>query len=135
MTQHILNFRFRTLLSIVFLVSISLLVYGYWLEIFEQLDPCPLCIFQRISFLALAVTGLVGSLHNPSVPVCRVYGCLGAIFSLIGTLIAARHLWLQSLPPDQVPECGPGLEYLIEMLSFTDILKKVFSFTFLNCIT
>jgi disulfide bond formation protein DsbB len=34
-------------------------------------------------------------------------------------------LWLQHLPPSEVPECGPGLEYMLDALPFTDVLAKV----------
>ena len=118
---------FRVLASTVCLVSVLLLGYGYWLQFVEHLEPCPLCIFQRIAFMALASTGFIAALHNPSSLGRRLYSVFGVLFSLSGSLIAARHVWLQSLPPDRVPECGPGLDYLIEVFSFTDMLGKVFT--------
>ena len=118
---------FRVLASIVCLVSVLLLGYGYWLQFVEHLEPCPLCIFQRVAFMALAGTGLIAALHNPSTLGRYVYALFGVFFSLSGGLIAARHVWLQSLPPDRVPECGPGLDYLIEVFSFPDMLGKVFT--------
>ena len=118
---------FRVLASTVCLVSVLLLGYGYWLQFVEHLEPCPLCIFQRIAFMALASTGLIAVLHNPSSLGRRLYAVLGVCFSLGGSLVAARHVWLQSLPPDRVPECGPGLDYLIEVFSFTEMLGKVFT--------
>ena len=118
---------FRVLASTVCLVSVLLLGYGYWLQFVEHLEPCPLCIFQRIAFMALASTGLIAVLHNPSSLGRRLYAVLGVLFSLGGSLVAARHVWLQSLPPDRVPECGPGLDYLIEVFSFTEMLGKVFT--------
>ena len=119
--------EFRVVAATVCLVSVLLLGYGYWLQFFEHLDPCPLCIFQRVAFMALASTGLIAALHNPSLLGRRLYAVLGVLFSLGGSSIAARHVWLQSLPPDRVPECGPGLDYLIEVFSFTDMLGKVFT--------
>jgi disulfide bond formation protein DsbB len=45
--------------------------------------------------------------------------------SIIGALIAGRHIWLQSLPPDQVPECGPGLNYMLDNFPITEVLSTV----------
>jgi disulfide bond formation protein DsbB len=105
----------------------ALLLYAIFAQYEQFADPCPLCIFQRIAMAGIGVVALLGALHNPkSVGGRRTYGVLAFLAAAIGAAIAARHVWLQHLPPDQVPACGPGLNYMLEsMPSYFDVLKKV----------
>ena len=120
-----MGLQFRLITAVIFFICISLLIYAYWLEIVRHLDPCPLCIFQRLAFTMIALLALVGFLHNPATIGRRVYSVLGCICALAGSLIAGRHVWLQSLPADKTPECGPGLDYLLETFPLSDVLRKV----------
>ena len=122
----LIRISFRSWCWLISVISLLLLGYAYWLEYFQNLDPCPLCIFQRVIYVGLFILGVTSALHNPPRGLVRyIYGFLGGIFSFIGILISGRHVWLQSLPSDRVPECGPGLDYLIEMFSFSEMLRKV----------
>ncbi|WP_421865239.1 disulfide bond formation protein B [Motiliproteus sp.] len=78
------------------------------------LEPCPLCMASRLMVVALAATFLLAWLHNPRQLGQRCYALLGILLSLAGIGLNLRHIWLQSLPGEQVPECGPGLNYLLE---------------------
>lgn len=90
------------------------------------LDPCPLCIIQRIFVIAIGAVMLVAAAHNPRHLGRRVYGGLITVFAVLGIAVAGRQVWLQNLPPDQVPACGPGLEYLLQTFPLTEALKLVF---------
>ena len=90
------------------------------------LDPCPLCIVQRILVMALGGIMLLAAIHNPRHLGRRVYGGLITVVAVLGIGVAGRHVWLQNLPPDQVPACGPGLEYLLQTFPLMDALKLVF---------
>ncbi|GAB4301261.1 MAG: disulfide bond formation protein B [Methylophaga sp.] len=90
-----------------------LLIAGYF-QFVEHLDPCPLCILQRLVVLAVGVVFLLGAIHNPVSTGRRVYGFLLVMFAGIGAALAGRHVWLQQLPEDQVPTCGPGLNFIVE---------------------
>ncbi len=90
------------------------------------LEPCPLCIFQRLFVIALGVVMLMAAIHDPRDLGRRVYGGLIVVVAGLGAGVAARHVWLQSLPADQVPACGPGLEYMLETFPLMDALKLVF---------
>jgi disulfide bond formation protein DsbB len=90
------------------------------------LDPCPLCILQRIAVILLGATFLIAALHSPGTIGARIYaGCIG-LFGLFGTGVAAWHVRLQNLPPDEVPSCGPGLEYMVENFPLKDALGMIF---------
>jgi disulfide bond formation protein DsbB len=108
-------------------VCAALLGFALYLQYYEFQDPCPLCILQRVAFIALGAVFLVAAMHGPRRTGSIVYS--GLLFGIagIGAAVAARHVWLQHLPPRQVPECGPGLEYLLRKLppgqAFEKILK------------
>lgn len=91
------------------------------------LEPCPLCIFQRVAVMAVTAIALVSGLLNPEKRGGRVALFSIIVAALVGSVFAGRQLWLQSLPADQVPLCGPGLDYLLETLPFTSVLAKVFA--------
>src|SRR5882757_2109512 len=109
-----------------FLVSGGLIAYAYYLQYYEYQNPCPLCIMQRIVYIALMVVCLIGALHGPRRFGAAIYSALLAIVSLVGVGIAARHVWLQHLPKDKVPECGPGLNYMLDRFPLFDALAKIF---------
>ncbi|HSQ04433.1 MAG TPA: disulfide bond formation protein B, partial [Burkholderiales bacterium] len=98
-----------------------------YLQYVEHQEPCPLCIFQRIVFLAMMAVFIIAAIHGPRSAGAIVYSGLVAVFAVIGTAIATRHVWLQHLPAEQVPACGPGLEYLLKKMPLTDVLGKVLS--------
>lgn len=103
----------------------GLLGYALYAQYRDFLDPCPLCIFQRVAFAWIGLFSLLAAIHNPARTGQVVYASLMTLGAVAGALIAGRHVWLQYLPPGQVPECGPGLNYLLETLPFTEVLKTV----------
>ena len=108
-----------------FLACAGLLANAYYLQYYEFQDPCPLCILQRIAFMALGVIFLVAALHGPGRTGAIVYGGMLVVVAAIGAAIATRHVWLQSLPRNQVPECGPGLEYMLKRFPLRQALEKI----------
>jgi protein dithiol:quinone oxidoreductase len=110
-----------------FIICASLLGFGIYLEHVKGLEPCPLCSFQRLAYITIVVIALIGTIHNPQNIMRHIYNILLFIAALIGAGIAGRQTWLQHLPADQVPECGPGLEYMLEVFPFTEALKMVLS--------
>ena len=118
---------FRAAGLAVFLACAGLLGYAYWLQYRDFLDPCPLCIFQRVAFILLGCIALVGAIHNPKSVGRNAYALLAAVAGLLGAMVAGRHIYLQSLPADQVPECGPGLEFMLSNMPLADALQKAFT--------
>jgi len=131
----------RMLFLAVFLACLALLGFGLVLQHVMHLEPCPLCILQRIAFIVIGVTALAAAIHNPKHRGWTGYGSLLAFFSVLGGGVAAWQIYLQHLPPGQAPECGPGLDYMLEALPLTKILPMIFkgsgecaevTWTFLN---
>lgn len=108
-----------------FLICAGLIGFALYLQYYEYQNPCPLCILQRAAFLALAAIFLAAAVHGPGRAGAIVYGALLLVTAGSGAAIAARHVWLQQLPPGQVPECGPGLEYLLNRFPLSQALDKI----------
>lgn len=99
-----------------------------FLEHVVGLAPCPLCIFQRVAVLSAAAVFLVAALHDPAGRLgAGIYGALSLAAVLGGVGVAWRHLWLQSLPADEVPSCGPSLDYMMDILPLQEMISMVLS--------
>lgn len=109
------------------LACAALLGYGLYLQHVVGLEPCPLCVFQRVAFIALGLVFLIAALHGPRRAGATVYAVLGFAAAATGAGVAGRHVWLQNLPADQVPACGPGLQYMLEQFPFSRMIEKVLS--------
>lgn len=109
-----------------FLMSGGLIAYALYLQHYEYQNPCPLCILQRVVYIVLMVVFLIGALHGPRRTGVYVYSALLTVVSLVGAGIATRHVWLQHLPKDKVPECGPGLNYMLDRFPLVEAFAKIF---------
>lgn len=117
---------FRGLSFLGFLACLGGLAFAIiYLQRMLGYEPCPMCIFQRVAMAATGLAFLLGALHNPHGAGRWVYTCLAAMGAGIGAGIAGRHVWLQSLPPDQVPACGPTLDYLLSFLPITEVVTMI----------
>lgn len=103
----------------------ALLAYALFAQYQLGKDPCPLCILQRVAFIAMGVFFLIGALHGPRAGGRKVYAILVAIAGSIGAAIAGRHVWLTHLPADEVPSCGPGLTYMLDTFPLGKTLSMV----------
>ncbi|MEM9101876.1 MAG: disulfide bond formation protein B [Pseudomonadota bacterium] len=124
--QVVIMFNQRYINFLGFFICHELLLVGYYFQFVEGMEPCPLCIFQRVAFMAVGTVFLIAALHNPqSALLQRMYNGAGIAAALSGLGIAWRHIYLQGLPADQVPSCGPGLEYMMNIFSFSEVIQKV----------
>jgi len=104
-----------------------LFAFALYLQYYEFQNPCPLCILQRVAFIGLAAVFLVGGDPRAGRTGARIYSSLLVLIALVGAGIAVRHVWLQHLPKDRVPECGPGLEYMLNRFPLSSGAGKDFS--------
>lgn len=124
MLEQLLHRRRLNLVGL--LICAGLMGFALFVQYVLKLDPCPLCVFQRIGVIGCGIVFALAALHNPGRLGARLYGLLLLVPAGFGGSVAARHVWLQSLPPDQVPACGPGLNYMLENFPMSDALKMVF---------
>ena len=108
-----------------FITCVALLGYAYYAQYKLGLEPCPLCIFQRIGIAALGVVFLIAGLHNPRRWGPIVYAVLIAAAALTTAGVAIRHLYVQSLPPGTIPACGAPLDVLLKFTPVTQVIRKV----------
>jgi disulfide bond formation protein DsbB len=108
-----------------FLVCAGLIGWALWLQYGEGLDPCPLCMFQRVCVIAVGVLFLIAAVHNPERPGAALYALLTLLVAGAGAGLAGRQIWLQALPKDQVPACGMGLSYMMESMPWLDVFTRV----------
>jgi disulfide bond formation protein DsbB len=122
-----LRWSYRFSFAVGFLVCAALMGFALYAEYAWEMTPCPLCIFQRVGFIVMGMFFLLGALHAPRGGLRWIYAAgvwLGAVF---GIVVAARHLWIQSLPADQIPSCGPPLDYMFSAFPFAKVLRMVFT--------
>ncbi len=110
-----------------FIACAGLLGYAYFSQYVLHLDPCPLCIFQRVGVFATGVVFLAAAAHAPKGGGRVVYAVLIALTALATIAVAARQLYIQSLPAGAVPSCGASLNFLLQVLPLKDVLVKVLS--------
>ena len=121
-----ITFRPRSWFFLITLSCASLLGFAFYVQYALFEDPCPLCILQRIAFIWIGLIALVAAVHNPGRAGRLVYAVLLFLGCASGAAIAGRHLWLQNLPPDQVPQCGMGLNYMLETMPYGEVFSQVF---------
>jgi len=125
----LLKFNSRIWFFLGFLGCVFLLSMGAYFQFVQGLDPCPLCISQRIAILLTGLVFLSAAIHNPGQAGVTAYAIAGTVTALCGAAISTRHVWIQHLPPDKVPECGPGLEYVLQNFPLFETVKLMLNGT------
>ncbi len=110
-----------------FVACAALMAYALYAEYVLLLMPCPLCVLQRVAVIALGLVFLVAALHGASGWGRFIYAALIGLAAAGGIVVAGRHVWLQNLPPEAVPACGPGLDTILERFPLSEALALVFS--------
>ena len=116
----------RLLYALPALACAGLLAFGYYLQYFDGQDPCPLCLVQRGFYYAVLVVFTIAAIHGHGRTASTVYCAAAALAALGGFGVAARQVWLQHLPADQVPACGPDLFFMMDNFPLGRMLEKLF---------
>jgi disulfide bond formation protein DsbB len=117
----------RGLFVLMAVASAALMAFAMYLQEVQGQHPCPLCVTQRIFVIAIGMLALAAALHNPAQTGRRVWSVLVLLAAMIGGGVATRHVWIQHLPEDQVPACGPSLGYMFENFPLAKALKLLFT--------
>ena len=105
----------------------ALIGYALFVQYVQGLEPCPLCILQRVAVMVVGALFLIAALHDPAERGARIYGVLIDLAALAGIVVAARHMWIMAQPPGSVAECGASLDYMMDVLPLHEVLMKVLS--------
>ena len=116
----------RPAMLIGFLISVAMMATAFFFQYVLYLEPCPLCSVQRLIVIGFGIVFLLGFIQGPKYWGRRLYGLALTLVSLSGLIVAGRHTWLQHLPKDKVPECGPGLDFWMKNLPTSDVIQTVF---------
>jgi disulfide bond formation protein DsbB len=116
----------RTGNALGFLACVGLLSFGYYLQFVRGIEPCPLCIIQRLLLAGTGLASLAAAIHHPMRRwAAHVYGGVIAAVAFTGVGVAARHVWIQHTPESLRPACGPGLEFLINTFGPVGSLRRI----------
>jgi disulfide bond formation protein DsbB len=103
----------------------AMLAYALYAQYGLGLEPCPLCIFQRVTLIALGVVFLAAALQHPRGGGRYVYAALAGLAALATAALATRHLYIQSQPPGSISSCGAPLEVMLQYSPLTEVVRKV----------
>lgn len=107
--------------------SALLAIAYFYFEKQMGLPPCPLCMFQRACLVGVAFFCLLGIIFRPKKIVSKFLAFGATVFAGLGLAIAGRQVWLQHLPKDQVPTCGPDLEFMLQAFPLMETIQTVLS--------
>jgi len=107
------------------LAVVLLLAYAYYVQYVDYLDPCPLCMVQRLVFFIIGLLFLLTWLKPPQFLFRKLFTVIISLVSVLGAAVSARHVWLQNLPADEVPACGPGLFYMLDNFPMGSVLQEI----------
>ncbi len=120
---------YRNINAFLLIMAITAMSFAYFfLQSYLKLELCPLCVFQRVGVVVMGIFTLLAVLINPKKLLARLLLWLGSFAGILWSLVVAiRHVWIQHLPADEVPSCGPGLDFLLDAFPLMQVLKEVFS--------
>ena len=121
--RKIISLNARSWLLIGFLCCVGMEMSAIYFQFVLGLEPCPLCITQRLVVLTLGLVFLTGTLHHPKSSGMRLYFAFAALVSVVGAGIGAYHFLIQILPHDEISSCGPGASYILQHFSLAEGIK------------
>ncbi|MBK8970864.1 MAG: disulfide bond formation protein B [Hahellaceae bacterium] len=114
--------QYRLLCGLATLAIAGLMGFAFYLQYVKGLEPCPLCMAQRIAFVGVGLAFLLGWIFNPQAWGRTVQTGFALAAALAGAGLAARQVWLQHLPPEEVPGCGFGLDFMLDAFPLKDVI-------------
>lgn len=117
----------RALNAAIAAACIALLGFAWYLQLWVGLNPCPLCLLQRWVMYAMAGMFVIATVVPGRGALRYLWAGFSGALGSLGTAIAARHVWLQGLPPEQVPACGPDLAGMLANFGLAETLSMTLS--------
>lgn len=122
-----MNLNTRPLNFLGAFICYQLIVTALYFQYAEYMDPCPLCIFQRVAVISLGAVLLINAIFNPIIQSWfnRILQILGLFWAIAGIVVAGKHVYIQNLPLDEIPECGAPLDMLMDVMPFFEVIQQV----------
>ena len=110
-----------------FCACVALLGFALYAQYQLHLEPCPLCILQRIGIAVTGLVFLVAAIHGPRRGGAgRGFYAYALLVPVLATAaVAIRQLYIQSLPPGSIPACGASVDIMLKFMPVTEVLSKV----------
>lgn len=109
-----------------FVACFALVGLALWIQTRYNLNPCPLCISQRIIFMGLGLLFLLAAFVKPNTLFKKIFTLLMVLTALGGVAVAVRHWWLQAHRESMIADCGVGFDYMFENFPLQKALALVF---------
>ena len=125
-----MNIHPRLVFAALFAICVTFVLTAiFYFQQHLGLEPCPMCILSRYTFIAIALVALVAAIHGPRGGVAlKVYAGLAAVLALVGVGISVRHSYLQRNPP-KIESCGADLEFMLNTMPWSQAFPRIFSGT------
>nr|WP_062379649.1 disulfide bond formation protein B [Pseudomonas abietaniphila] len=117
--------RTRSLFFLAFFACVSIVGAALYLEHRVVFAPCPLCLVQRVLFGLFAAVCLVAAAHCPQRRGWRLYSAALVVVSLAGVATAARQVWLQASPPEDIASCLGNLQNMLDTMPFLKVISEI----------
>jgi disulfide bond formation protein DsbB len=117
--------RTRSLFFLAFLACASIVAATVYLDPVVDAAPCPMCVLQRVLMALSAGVCLLAALHAPAKPGWRIYAGILLLLTMLGASVAARQVWLQASPPENMAACLENLYYLLDTQTYVKVLTMV----------
>ena len=109
-----------------FVGSFGLVALALWIQTRYQLNPCPLCISQRMVFMGLGLLFLITAFVKANTLLSKFFTLLLVLTALGVASVAIRHWWLQAHRDSIIADCGVGFDYMFENFPLQKALTLVF---------
>ncbi|MCF6288424.1 MAG: disulfide bond formation protein B [Proteobacteria bacterium] len=110
-----------------FIATVLMIAYAYYEQYVNYLNPCPLCLIQRFIIVAIGILYFFTFILPPQKIFRTIMAIVISLVALCGVAVSSRHIWLQNLPADEVPACGPGLSYMFDNFPIGTFLSDLFT--------
>ena len=112
-----------------FAACFGTVILALMIQTVYKLEPCPLCITQRICFMVLGVLFLIAAFVKPSTLFAKLLTLVQLIAALVGAGWAVRHWYLQANKESMIADCGVGFDYMFENFPLEKMFKLIFKGT------
>ena len=106
-----------------FLICMGLIGFAIYLQHYENLEPCPLCMLQRVVYFGLGLVFLIAAVQGPAKVGMRIYSVLALALAVTGAGFAIRHVWLQWHPPE-FNACTADLFFQLRKFPVLNVIER-----------